>query len=202
MPERDMIDRMVNAESEAEFDELLRMALASYGEPAPGADVARKVLDRVEHETTPVSMRRLLPWAIALPIAAGLILLAVLIGMRPERTSAGHHEQARVVQPANGEASATGAATARPAIPQSARARRVGTPRAATAATVQAMPKREVFPTPQPFTPQERALVTYAAHAPEQERRSLIETQKEMDAPLSIAAIHIEPLEPPENSGN
>jgi hypothetical protein len=64
------------------------------------------------------------------------------------------------------------------------------------------LPKLNVFPTPQPLTPSEKALVTYIAHAPEAERNALVDAQKQMDAPLSIAAIDIQPLEPPEEGGN
>jgi hypothetical protein len=64
------------------------------------------------------------------------------------------------------------------------------------------LPKREVFPTPQPLSPEEQAFVEFAARAPETERQLFIEAQKRDDAPLSIAAIEIQPLDPPDHGGN
>jgi hypothetical protein len=64
------------------------------------------------------------------------------------------------------------------------------------------LPKREVFPTPQPLSPEERAFANFVARSTETERQSFIEAQKRDDAPLSIAAIEIQPLDPPSPGGN
>ena len=45
-------------------------------------------------------------------------------------------------------------------------------------------------------------MVVFVAQAPEAERKALIEAQKRFDAPLSIAAIQIPPIEPPQEGTN
>jgi hypothetical protein len=57
-------------------------------------------------------------------------------------------------------------------------------------------PKLDVFPTPQPLTPQERALSSMATQAPVPLRKALAEAQTQEDTPVRIAAIHIPPIEP------
>lgn len=64
------------------------------------------------------------------------------------------------------------------------------------------LPKLEIYPTPQPLSSQEEALVNFAAHAPQSERESLLSGQEQSDAPLRIAAIEIQPLEPPASGAN
>jgi hypothetical protein len=65
------------------------------------------------------------------------------------------------------------------------------------AATAAPLPKLDVFPTPQPLTPEEQVLAVFAAKAPLTERQALLDAQKQADAPLSIAALQIQPLDPP-----
>jgi hypothetical protein len=64
------------------------------------------------------------------------------------------------------------------------------------------LPKLDVFPTPQPLTPQEQALVVVAAQTPEPELRALIEAEKQNGQPFPIAAAHIPPLEPPDEGAH
>jgi hypothetical protein len=67
---------------------------------------------------------------------------------------------------------------------------------------VKTLPKLDVFPSPQPLSPEEKALVSFAARAPEPVRQALIDAQTQADAPLNIAAIEIQPLDPPDQGGN
>jgi hypothetical protein len=60
------------------------------------------------------------------------------------------------------------------------------------------LPKLDIFPTPQPLTPAERALIQFAERTPVAERKALIEAQQQPDRPLNIAAIRIQPIEMPE----
>jgi hypothetical protein len=62
----------------------------------------------------------------------------------------------------------------------------------------QPLPKLDIFPTPQPITPAERALIQFAERTPVAERKALIEAQQQPDTPLNIAAIRIQPIEMPE----
>jgi hypothetical protein len=59
------------------------------------------------------------------------------------------------------------------------------------------LPKLDIFPTPQPLSPQEQALADFAARAPKSERESLMAAQQKTAAPLHIAAIEIKPLNLP-----
>ena len=186
-----------------DLDLLIRSAVATYADRGPDDDLARRILDHVAAEAAPA--RRWLPWAIALPIAAGLVALAIFSGSKPARPGVGKADQASNLQPPL--RAITGAAP--PTTPPSARTQRSKAqlqnrqPRLAEkAARTAPLPKLDVFPTPRPLTPEEKTLAIFAAQASEPERRSLIEAQQQADAPLSIAAIQIQPLEPPEPGGN
>jgi hypothetical protein len=74
--------------------------------------------------------------------------------------------------------------------------------RTAVAANTHSLPKLDTFPAPQVLSPEEQVLMAYAAHAPEVEQRALIEEREKLEAPLTIPAITIQPLEPPAPGGN
>jgi hypothetical protein len=196
-------------ETGAELDLLVRSSLETYAEPESG--LAERVLARVaaegEHERTRRSnrARRMSRWGIALPVAACLMVAIALAGLKYLHNSPDQINQARVTVPKSTDASAGGSN----AISSSNTARRDDISRplrhsshVAAAARVQRLPKLDVFPTPQPLSPAEQALVAYVAHASEAERQSLVDAQKRLDAPLAIAALEIKPLEPPEPQGN
>ncbi|SPE18829.1 hypothetical protein SBA5_170059 [Candidatus Sulfotelmatomonas gaucii] len=186
-----------------DLDLLIRSAVATYGDRGPDDDLARRILNHFAAEAAPA--RRWLPWAIALPIAAGLVALAVLSSSKPSRPGFGKTDQA-----SNSHAPLRAIAGAAPSTaPPSARIQRSKAqlqnrqPRLAEkAARTAPLPKLDVFPTPRPLTSEEKAFAIFAAEAPEPERRSLIEAQRRVDAPLTIAVIQIQPLEPPEPGGN
>lgn len=54
----------------------------------------------------------------------------------------------------------------------------------------------EAFPTPSPLTAEERALITLATRVPQEVQQSLIESASKASLPITIAAIHVEPLAP------
>jgi hypothetical protein len=193
----------------AEFDLLIRSSLETYADPGPDSGLAQRVLARIatEEERTRRTnrARRMIRWAVALPLAACLIIAIVLAGLRNLHKSADHTNQARVTLPKPTDASQSAAIANSPSV----RARRddVSRPQrhssgAAVRATTVRLPKLDVFPTPQPLSPAEKELVAYVAHASEAERQSLVEEQKRIDAPLSIEALEIKPLAPPEPQGN
>jgi hypothetical protein len=195
----------------AEFDLLLRSALDTYADPGPDSQLAQRILAGIaaegESERTrwTIRMRRLSRWAVALPVAACLIVAIVLLGSKLLHNPADRTNQARVTLPMSTNASAGGSIAISPSV--TARRSDVSRPRrhsspAAIAASAEHLPKLDVFPAPQPLTPAEKALVAYVAHVPETERKSLVEAQKQSDAPLSIAALEIQPIEPPEPGGN
>ncbi len=187
------------------LNRLIDSALTTYADPSPDADLAQRALARIAAEGGHARPRRWLPWAIALPIAACLLILMMFFGSKLSRRTADDANQARISQPAHD--AATGAEPLFPA--HSDATRRVTASRPQTrarhvvsVAKTAPLPKLDIFPTPRPATPEEQAFATFAARASEKERKSLIEAQNQMDEPLSIAAIQIQPLEPPEPGGD
>jgi len=57
------------------------------------------------------------------------------------------------------------------------------------------LPKLEVFPTPQPLSPEEQALVAFAASASPELKREVIEGQGDLSGPITIAELKIQPLD-------
>jgi len=196
-----------NLEPGAEFDRLLRSSLETYADPGSESGLAQRILARIAAEGAREQRRRLLGWAIALPVAACLIVLIVLLGANPKRNSASLTYGAGVgtALPKSSNAGGQGSIARPPSI--AARGKDVSrqprhSSRTAAPETAQRLPKLDVFPTPQPLTTEEKELVAYVAHASQAERKSLLEDQKRIDAPLTIEALEIKPLEPPEPQGN
>jgi hypothetical protein len=167
------------------LDLLIDTALSTYAEPRTGLEA--RVLANL---SAPHTRRRWLPFAIALPIAACLLLL--LLYPRHPRTEPVHqaqHSPAPQIQagPQNSIAQAahTPSRQPQPRVVAARIPRTQPTP----------LPKLDVFPTPQPLTPEEQALVHFVTPAPPSEIQSLEEAQKKKDEPLHIAEIQIPPLE-------
>jgi hypothetical protein len=203
MPDREKSDMNLEAKADPEFDLLLRSALATYAQPASDSDLVHGILVRVAAESAPAPARRWLPWAIALPVAAGLLALAFLFGSRQMHMPARDQNQAHVAQPALEPQ----VPTHRSASLSSSESRRtksqVGRLLPILASSKPApVPKLDVFPTPQPLTAAERALVAFAVRAPESERQSFVGTQEQLQQPVSISAIEIQPIDSPDKGGN
>ncbi len=191
MPERD------------ELDQLIRSALSTYGQSGTDPGLEERILARIANEREPARSHRWLPWAIALPIAAGLLLLLILSGSRQI-----HHpsNSAEIAQPSGQPlytATRPEVSTGLYAAP--AHRAKIFLPQTQprmNASVEDPLPKLDVFPTPQPLTREERALAVFANHAPEPELRALADAQSQAGAPLNIAAIQIQPLDPPDDGGN
>lgn len=193
MPERDELDLLVHS------------ALSSYADPDTESGLEERILARIAAEGIPAPRRRWLPWAIALPIAAGLLLLLVFSGSRHTQPLTSRANQAPLLQRSPAVADHPGSTTESPATTaQHAKAslheRHPG--REAVIGKAAPLPKLDIFPTPQPLTPEERTFIVFVAQAPETERQSFIEAQKQATAPLSIVAIEIQPLGPPDHGGD
>lgn len=193
---------------EQDLDRVLNDAVATYGDPGPDPSREQRILalvqSRVANEARSATRRpdlhRWLPWAMALPVAAGLLLLFLL----PSKTSHPAHEPIAHMQ-----------MTPKPAVsgtarPHSEPARPIRALRPLQLASMQPLaqnlvprpkrdvPKLDVFPAPQPITAEERALAVIAAETPAPLRRALVEAQKQEDAPIKIADIRIPPLDLPD----
>lgn len=202
-----------------ELDRLLDSALATYADPDTGADpgLQQRILARIAAEMHGAPRRRSLAWAIALPVAAILLLFAGIAITRqmhaPLRALQQGHISPKPSTILNqgaekrGQGSYQGTTSIVPKKPSKEQWALApeGTPHSrhkALAARSAPLPKLDVFPTPQPLSPQEQALVNFAAHATSSERESLIAAQQEANVPLHIAAIQIKPLQPPVPDAN
>jgi hypothetical protein len=181
-----------------DLDLLLDSALETYAESAPSPSLEERILARVQiriaAEPAMVPRRRWLPWVIALPMAAALLLFVFLMAPRPQLHQIAHATSA----PSTG---ATGSAAApRPATVHRAKTRvplHSGKPGDFAKSSVP-QPKLDVFPTPQPMSAEERALALVATQTPMPLRKALVEAQIRDDTPVRIAATHIPPLESPD----
>ena len=176
-----------------DLDRLLDSALSTYSTPA--ADFEERLLHSIAKaaQPAPAPRRRWLPWAIALPAAACLLIaLVVFLDARRPRTTSiqqAHNVPAAPVVATPEKSEPTQVAIRRPRTTHSVQRR-------ALASTV-APPKQDVFPTPQPLTAEERVLVAAAATGDDAEHQKLLNASKPPpDAPLAIAGLSIPPLAP------
>jgi hypothetical protein len=194
MPERDDLDRLLDS------------ALSTYA--APDADLEERVLRSLSSERgivdarrSPHRMRRWLSWAIAIPLAAALGFFLISTPRTPRRAA----DRAQVNAPQGQVPAAvfvpSESSTARPPARTVHQLRRK-TRTASDMAANRALPKQNIFPSPQPLSPEEQFLVAIAAHGPESVRQSLIEAQSKVDAPITISAIEIQPLKMPDPGQN
>ena len=182
-----------------ELDRVLDAALSSYS--AAGPEFEERLLRSLAsaEDARMRQRRRWLSWAIAIPGLACL-LIAVMLVLHPRRRQIDTPQQA---QGAPAVPRGTGQEIA--AVSPKAAATRTHRTRSTlrdVPAEVAKLPKREMFPTPQPLTPAEQAFVRYVGSAPEKDRRALLQAQAQQDAPLEISAIKISPITIPDSSGN
>ena len=182
-----------------ELDLLLDSALATYADPGPGSDLEDHVMAAVASaqaaDTAAARARRSwLPWAVAIPVAAALLFLWLSVA---RRVLAPQPQQAHATRPSTPENQP--ASPHRPGRAPSRKRFIQAAPQTELAKTDKRtpLPKLDVFPTPQPLTAQERGLALVSAEAQPPLREAIVQAQKEDDAPVHIAAIHIPPISPP-----
>jgi hypothetical protein len=184
-------------------DHMLDSALSTYAAPKPGLE-DRILRSLATARTTPsgrhpLFTRRWLPWAIAVPIAAALALFFLPTHRTPAppgnyaQTTPQSHLPSTPSRPPE-------SSTARPTARAVHHPPGHGSP-ASEVAIRRALPKQNIFPSPQPLSSEEQALAAIAAHGPEQVRQSLIDAQV-TDAPITISAIQIQPLTMPDAGQN
>ncbi|MCE5306786.1 MAG: hypothetical protein LLG20_04015 [Acidobacteriales bacterium] len=156
----------MNGDERGELDRKLDAALAEYANIEPPAGMEQRILARVREAG---GSGRIHWWrwvAAAVPALAGLLAVFVYRDLPP------------VAPPSPVALSVPQApALVRPVV------KRVSRPRPAP------LPKREVFPTPTPLSPEERALLQLVAQSPEKAREVLTPVE-----PKPIEPIVIEPL--------
>lgn len=184
-----------------ELDRLLDSALATYADPGAEFGLEQRVLSRMASEAVPAPRRSWLPWAIAAPMAAVVLLFAVLSVMHraPAPFPAGQ-QQARISRqpfaPPDEAANRRLVLRPEPVRRGETSLHKRQLHNADLAAQPAQLPKLDVFPTPQPLSPQEQLLVNFAAQATKSQRESVIAAQQRANAPVRIAAIEIKPLAP------
>jgi hypothetical protein len=199
----------------ADLDQLLDSALATYADPGRDSGLEGRVLAALATARTessrPIAHRRWrwLPWMIAIPVAASLILLWIFASTRVVHAPT-EPQQSRDAQPAP-DSSLTASAPAaghraevRPnSIPRVRHAARAA-PRVSQEQTSRAtaLPKLDVFPTPQPLTPQEQTMLAFAQQAPAAQVEALSAAQAKDEESFAFAASHISPFEPPAEGKN
>lgn len=201
MSERHKPESISAQQENGELDDLIRSAVATYGEAVPDSNLAQRILLRVAAEPKPIPLTRRLRLAFVLPIAACAIVLFALLQIGSNRKPQNPKGPIHIASQPGVEdvAKATG-----PAPPATLRARRERLPKefgmhgTAVATEAGALPKLNVFPTPKPLSPSEKALVQFVERSPTIARNSFIDAPNQDDAPLSVAAIEIQPLETPE----
>jgi hypothetical protein len=190
-----------------DLDPLLNSALSTYADKGSDSGLERRILARVARaqataEFRAAGRRHWLPRILALPVAACLLLFFTMPRTARQTTETSKHSQSQTQQiisnldqqpsPVLPGSIHRTAKSASPPEHEKASSARIAPPR----------PKLEVFPTPQPLTPQEQALLRYTTQIPEPQRAVLLETSKPVDAQLNIAAIRIPPLETTEDTKN
>lgn len=210
-------DKRTDFDDRYEPDERVDAALRRYAN-APHFSEPRVALARVralaeqEPERRP---RRVWTWVVPSVIAAALMVVVALWVMRTPQTpqiawapktpgvaNVEHSESTNVspIQKATAGHSTRDAnhccverhAAAIRTLAQNDRAVRVR--------VSEHLPKQEVFPTPQPLSPEERALLALATQAPPEVRKQVIEAQKHFGDPIQIAALAIRPLDEAQQS--
>lgn len=175
-----------------DFDRLINAALGTYANADSGLE--QRVLAHIAAERASTPRLRWMVWAAALSAAACLLLLMILIDARPRRSPVANEFNASPLQRAP--------KVEAPFEPRTVQ-RRSGLPHhaqpevAAGKFVANRVPKRSVFPTPQPLSPAEQVLVDFAAQAPKAEREAFVGAQTQTAEPIAIAAIRITPIEIP-----
>lgn len=202
MPEKDALDLLLDS------------ALATYADPGDNAGLEQRVLaavaaSRAEQAAAVKPRRRWLPWAIAIPVAAGLLILWLsekTVHAPSTQPQMAVHQDAARSEPQIAEAPKpdhakhpSGAKAHRDVAAVSApfgfaQGRLKSCPDTGLHCRGASLPKLDVFPTPEPLTDQERTLAAVADAGPPSQREALIVSQQHADAPLSIAALNIPPL--------
>jgi hypothetical protein len=188
------------------LDQMLESSLSSYGDPGADSGLAERILARVSSEKkskeSASGWRNRVPLWIALPAAACLLLsLLVWKSMGPSAIRPSTHQPS--VASVTPKSQAPDLANVVPAkrIPTHTVLRTTSRPAGAVTRSA-TRPKLDVFPQPQPLSPEEQALYAFATQVPEEQRRAVMTARKNDDAPLNIAAISIQPLEVPDTGKN
>jgi len=185
----------VNDKEKRFVDELLEASLRNYAGAGPRPGLEGRVLVGVRARQA--TARRRTSWAWAASVAAMTAMVMLTMIHHPRRQPAPSPMTAAA--PPNSPAPAFDK-VAPPVAPHIARQRRPAVP-----GWVDTRPQQ--FPTPRPLSEQEKLLLLYAQSLKGSSTDSVPDAEQdpehELEIPrLSIAAIKIDPLPPPETAGD
>lgn len=175
-----------------ELDQIIDAGLNTYAEPRFGLE--QRILAAVAAKNNARELTARSPrwrmWAAGLA-AAVCLLAAITVAVRVVEAPHSRNEQAvnRTHAPVMDRAANP---EPRADVPVQVAAKHRG--RRIQEARLRRLPKKELFPTPQPLSPELQALAQFVARAPEPQRRQLIDAQAKLDAPITIAPLQIAPL--------
>jgi hypothetical protein len=178
-----------------DLDLLLDSALKTYADVHVSPDLNERILSRIAAEPAVAPRPRWLPWAIALPLAASLLLFVFFMSQQHPGPNQIAHTPSAPAMPVEVPATAphpTAVHTTRTRAPFNSPQLLLRADRTVP------LPKLDVFPTPQPLTAEERTLAAIANETPVPLRKALVEAQSQPDAPLHIAEVRIPPINPPD----
>ena len=170
-------------------DELIDAALRSYAEPPemPNARTASlSFLERARVER-PRRVRAWMGWIPATVGALAMLIAGTMWMIRGPQTP-----QIAWTPGAPGVASTTFTPD-KPARTMPHRSSPAATHIAR--AEAERLPKLDVFPTPEPLSAEERALMAFATQAPAAEKKRVMEEQQHLGDPIAIAEMEIRPLD-------
>ena len=193
-----------------ELDILLDAALATYVDSEPSPSLTPRILAAASD----VDRRPSVGWlSWAVPALAAALLMTIFLAHRPAARRETPQPTADLSAPSRPRIRRTDARYTRLTALPPRQHRTSVQPRHATARSVRTtapiqplLPRRDVFPTPTPLSPEEQALAALVNRNPEKVARQVAQSfdhgPEPPIEPLRIAAIHIPPLNPPDNGDN
>ena len=190
MRDRDEVDRLIDSE------------LARYAEARPGLE--QRILAQVDAESSApsLSFHAWQRWALATAITIALVLVLSIPHFmhRETSTTTAHITTAEHAPAARSQAVLPESKLEIRQLPKIANtsrdvARAFRSNRIPEKTT---RPKLDIFPAPQPLSPEEQALVAIATAPSSSARENLVASQHQLDTPLQISAIAIPPITAPD----
>ncbi len=188
-----------------ELDILLDAALATYVDSEPSPSLTPRILAAARD----VDRRPSVGWlSWAVPALAAALLMTIFLTHRPAARRETPQPTADLSAPRVPASAERISDTPAKSIATEATPHLGSTPpRAArsvrTTAPIQPLlPRQDVFPTPTPLSPEVQALAALVNRNPERVAQTGETSQPQPIEPLHIAAIHIPPLNPPDNGDN
>jgi|SRR5579859_1341765 hypothetical protein len=198
----------MHEDDRTEFDDRIDAALRHYADAALFSE-PRVALARVRMLAEQEPQRRS-PWRVwvwAAPGCAAVLIAAIALWTLlrvPHAAQIAWTPKAPGVTSVEANANLQASGAKAPNLSQRVSARLESCPdthgcekvgREMTVASARRLPKLEVFPTPEPLSPEEQRLLAFATQAPPDVKKQVIEAQQHLGDPIQIAALKIRPLD-------